>query len=86
MPSGEPIETRRIVTRTDGMSLTVTRGNAVVMPLAVAVLALEGEGLALWLAGMPWRPPRGKPHLRLVRLIQARDGTWDEARSAFLAR
>lgn len=54
--------------------------------MPAAVRALEGAGLSVWLAGMALRPPTGRLSLRLVRLLVAGAGTWDEAKDAFRAR
>jgi hypothetical protein len=51
------IENRGVVLRADGAALTVMRSQAAVMPIHEAVRALGGPGLALWLAGLIWRPP-----------------------------
>jgi hypothetical protein len=84
--AGEWIEVRGIVLRADGEAVIVTRGAAQVMPIATAVRALDGQGLALWLAGLTWRPRQGLPSLRRLRLLEAGSGTWDAARAAFLER
>lgn len=84
--AGEWIESRGIVLRADGEAIIVTRGPASVMPIGSAVFALDRPGLALWLASLTWRPPRGLPSLRCFRLLEAGSGTWDAARAAFVDR
>jgi hypothetical protein len=81
--AGEWIEIRGLVLRADGQAVIVTRGPAVVMPIALAVRALERPGSALWLAGLTWRTPNGLPSLRRLRLIVDGAGSWDAARAAF---
>jgi hypothetical protein len=44
------IEVCGLALRSDGIGLAVTRSAAVVMPIQAAVNALDGPGLALWLA------------------------------------
>lgn len=84
--AGDWIESRGIVLRADGEAVIVTRGPAAVMPVGTAICALDGPGLALWLAGLTWRSPRGLPSLRRLRLLEPGPGTWDAARAAFLER
>lgn len=78
------IEQRGLVLRADGEALVVTRGAATVMPIPAAIDALSSLGLALWLAGVSWRPPKGCPWLRRLRLLVDGAGDWGEARAEFL--
>ena len=77
------IERRGLIVRADGEALIVTRGDVEVLPVSAAVVALEPAGLALWLAGLEWSPPRGKPWLRRIRQVEPGTGDWRHAAAAF---
>ena len=79
-------ETRGLVLRADGEALVVTRGAAPLMSIPTALDALSGNGLALWLAGVTWQPPRGLPWLRRIRLLVRGEGSWEAARAAYGAQ
>ena len=79
------IERRGLIVRTDGEAIIVTRGDVEVMPIPVAIRALDGAGLALWLVGMTWRAPSGMPQLRRLRRLTHGVGEWTTGRSNFLA-
>lgn len=51
--------------------------------VAQALVTLQGAGLAVWLVGLEWRPPRGPARLRRVRQLLPGDGDWEAAREAF---
>jgi len=79
-------ETRGLILRADGAALVVTRGTTPAVLIPVALDALTADDLAVWLAGLVWQHPKGRPWLRRVRLVADGVGTWKDARVEFLAQ
>lgn len=78
------LETRGIVLRADGASVTMMRGSTMLMTPTEASRHLRGSDLALWLVGFSWRPLGGTPKLRCLRRLQDGLGEWEDARASYL--
>jgi hypothetical protein len=83
---GNWIETRGLVLRADGLDVTVMRNATIFMTPVEAVRIVDDGGQALWLASFAWRPLKGLPRLRRLRVLREGVGFWESALAAFLMR